>query len=55
MEEREANERKTECLHKKVRELFTSLSVTFGSDCGNWDSAAFDKVISRVRLIFLFY
>ena len=54
MEEREANERKTEGLNRKVQELFASLSVTLGADYGQTNPAAFDKVISRVRIQFFF-
>lgn len=49
MEERETNERKSEGLHRRLNELFTSLSVTLGGDYGQGDAAAFDKLISRVR------
>lgn len=49
MEEREANERKSDGFHRRVHELFTSLSVTLAGDYGQGDAAAFDKVISRVR------
>jgi hypothetical protein len=54
MEEREISERKTEVLHKKLHELFASLSVTLGVDHGHPDTAAFDKVIHRVRMKVLF-
>jgi hypothetical protein len=51
MEERETSERRTDGLHKKVQELFSQLSVTLGSEYGSTtNSAAFDKVISRVRI-----
>ncbi len=49
MEEREASERKTDGLQKKLQELFASLSVTLGGDYGLANTAAFDKVITRVR------
>lgn len=49
MEQRETNERKSEGLHRRLNELFTSLSVTLGGDYGQGDAAAFDKLISRVR------
>jgi hypothetical protein len=48
MEEREASERKTDGLHKKVQELFSQLSVTLGTEYGHPSAAAFDKLISRV-------
>ena len=51
MEERETNERKFDGLHRRLHELFTSLSVTLGGDYGHGDAAAFDKVITRVREI----
>lgn len=50
MDERETNERKTDHLQKKMQELFSQLSVTLGTDYGQPSSAAFDKVISRVRI-----
>jgi hypothetical protein len=53
MEEREANERKIECLKKKLQELFATLSVTIGGDFCLSDTAAFDKLISRVRISFV--
>ena len=51
-EEREANERKTESLYRKLQELFAQLSVTLGTDYGQPNPAAFDKLITRVRLTF---
>jgi hypothetical protein len=50
MEERETSERKMESLQKKLQELFASLSVTLGGDYGLSNTAAFDKMISRVRI-----
>jgi hypothetical protein len=52
MEERETSERKMDALHKKLQELFSQLSVTLGSDYGQTSTAAFDKVMNRVRMIF---
>ncbi|CAF2393713.1 unnamed protein product [Rotaria sp. Silwood2] len=48
MEERETSERKTDTLNKKLQELFSQLSVTLGADYGQSNTAAFDKVMTRV-------
>jgi len=55
MEEREASERKTQGLHRKLQELFSSLSVTLGGDYEQGNTAAFDKVITRVRIKLCFF
>jgi len=54
MEKREKSERKTQSLNRKLQELFSSLSVTLGGDYEQGNTAAFDKVINRVRIRFLF-
>jgi len=48
MEEREASERKTEGLFKKLQELFASLNVSLGGDFGQPTTASFEKLMSRV-------
>ncbi len=55
MEERETSERKRDVLDKKLHELFSQLSVTLGSDYGPASTAAFDKVMNRVRMNFFAY
>ena len=49
MEQRECHERKSDGVHRRVQELFTSLSVTLGGNYGENDAAGFEKVINRVR------
>jgi hypothetical protein len=48
MEEREASERKTEALQKKLQELFSSLNVTLGGDYGQPTTASFEKLFTCV-------
>ncbi len=48
MEEREASERKTEGLQKKLQELFASLHVTLGGDFGQPTTASFEKLMHKV-------
>lgn len=49
IEEREASERKTESLNKKLQELFSHLNVTIGGDLGQPSSTSFDNLMARVR------
>ncbi|CAF2796990.1 unnamed protein product [Rotaria sp. Silwood2] len=48
MEEREASERKTEGLHKKLQELFSQLNVTLGGDFGQPTATSFDNLMARI-------
>jgi hypothetical protein len=48
MEEREASERKTESLQKKLQELFSSLNITLGGDYGQPSNASFEKLMTYV-------
>ena len=49
MEEREASERKTEALQKKLQELFAQLKVTLGGDFEQPITASLDKLMVKVR------
>ena len=51
MEEREASERKTESLYKKLQEVFTRLNITVGMDLGQPGPASFDLLMTKVRSI----
>ena len=48
MEEREASERKTEGLYKKLQELFSRVSSTMGGDLGQPGPASFDLLMTKV-------
>ena len=49
MEEREASERKTDALYKKLQELFSQLNVTLEGDFGQPTTTTFDNLMARVR------
>lgn len=51
MEEREASERKSEILQKKLQELFSALNITIGTEYGQITPASFDKLITQVTTI----
>ena len=50
MEEREASERKTDALQKKLQELFAQLSVTLTGDFGQPTTTSFDKLMTKVGI-----
>ena len=50
MEEREASERKTDGLQKKLQELFSSLKITLGGDLGQPTTTSFDKLMTVVSV-----
>ena len=53
MEEREGMERRTGHLMNKLQELFVQLGVTMATDFGQPSATAFDKLMNRVRVIFV--
>lgn len=53
MEEREASERKSEYLHKRLQELFSRLSITLEHDLPITGTAAFDLLMNKVNDFFL--
>jgi hypothetical protein len=55
MEEREASERKTEALDKKLQELFAQLHVTLGGDFGHPTTTSLDKLMKKVREPYIRY
>ncbi|CAF3376872.1 unnamed protein product [Rotaria sp. Silwood1] len=48
MEEREASERKTDGLYKKLQELFSQLNVTLGGDFGQPTATSFDNLLTKI-------
>lgn len=50
MDEREKIEEERDSLIKKLHEVFAQLGITLGTDFGDINTAAFDKLIERVRI-----
>ena len=51
MEEREASERKSDTLQKKLQDLFSALNITIATEYGQITPASFDKLITQVTMI----
>ena len=51
LEEREASERKSDALLKKLQELFAALSLSIGGDYGQITTASFDKLLTKVTIL----